>query len=214
MGLAIERGILRLVEGDVIRTIIVTFGISLIIANAAHLEIIFGATAYRMPNPVPFNIVLPWLTYSGFRTVAAIISLGILIALLAFLFKTKFGLWIRAGRTDKEMASAMGIDIGKVSIATFVIGAAIAGIAGALVTSVAPIVTHMGTEALVYAFLVVIIGGLGSFKGTIIAGFIVAMIDSLGGILLTPLLAKVLLLSLLIVILIFRPKGLYGVWGE
>jgi len=72
----------------------------------------------------------------------------------------------------------------------------------------------MAGSALVYAILVVIIGGLGSQKGTVIAGFIVAMVDSVGGILLTPLEAKVLLLVILIVVLIFRPKGIYGVWGE
>jgi len=214
MGLGWERGVLKHVEGDVIRTIIVTFGMSLIIMYTAHLNIVFGATSYRIPNPVPFNIVLPWFTYSGFRTVSGIIAVAILVALLLFLFKTKFGLWIRAGRTDKEMTSAMGIDIGKVSVATFMIGSAIAGIAGALVVSVAAVNTYMGMEALVYAFLVVIIGGLGSLKGTVIAGFIVAMVDSLGGILLTPLWAKVILLSILIAILVFRPKGIYGVWGE
>ena len=214
MGFGWQRAVLKPIEGDVIRSIIVTFGVSLIIMYTAHLNIVFGGTAERIVSPIPFNIVLPWFTYSGYRVVAAILCIIILVVLLLFLFKTKFGLWIRAGRTDKEMASAMGIDVPRVSIATFAIGSAIAGIAGAIAGPILCVEWLMGGSALIYAFLVVIIGGLGSLKGTVIAGFIVAMVDSVGGILLTPLEAKVLLLVILIVVLIFRPKGIYGVWGE
>ena len=147
-------------------------------------------------------------------------GLGILIS------KTRIGIQIRAGENDREMIAALGVDISKLYTIIFALGAALAGLAGALVGAIQSVQVGMGEPVLILAFVVIVIGGIGSIKGALIGALLVGLTDTLGGIFLPELLklfmdtstaqtsgsalASMAIYILMGVVLIWRPTGLFG----
>jgi branched-chain amino acid transport system permease protein len=211
IGLVAERGILRRLIGNPEMTIIATFGLVFIFQQVALL-MGFGM-AHHIPNPTPFSIKLPWLSYPGYRFVAAGIATVILVSLYSFLHRTKLGLWVRAARQDIEMAQCLGIPVTRVYAFVFFLGTALAAIGGTLAAPIIVVEYLMGLEALILAFIIVIVGGLGSLKGTAVAAILIAEVEGIGSVFLSPTEARVLSLLVLIGIVLVRPRGLFGVWG-
>lgn len=164
--------------------------------------------------------------YPAYRLL--IIGVGLVIAAGLFLLiaRTRIGIQIRAGESDREMIAALGVDISKLYTLIFALGAALAGLAGALVGAIQSVQVGMGEPVLILAFVVIVIGGIGSIKGALVGALLVGMTDTLGGVLL-PLalsgvmdasaatavgsaLASMSIYILMAVVLIFRPTGLYG----
>lgn len=212
VGLVAERGVLRRLIGNPEMTIIATFGLAFIFQQIA-LMLGFG-TAHSVPNPTPFTVKLPALSYPGYRFVAAGIASAILVGLYFFLHNTKLGLWIRASRQDIEMAQCLGIPVSSVYAFTFFLGTFLAGIGGVLASPIITVEYLMGLDALILAFIIVIVGGLGSLKGTVVAAILIAEVEGIGSVFLTPTDARVLSLLVLIAVVLVRPRGLFGVWGE
>jgi branched-chain amino acid transport system permease protein len=142
----------------------------------------------------------------------------VVAAVWAFLTRTRYGLYIRAGSEDAEMAEALGIDVERVFTVVFGIGIGLAGIAGTflLFESQYSTTVHLGAEVLLPAFIVVVVGGLGSFKGTVVASIVAGLFYELGVHLNTfyltdfSTLPSMLIFLLLVAVLVLRPQGLYG----
>ena len=140
---------------------------------------------------------------------------AILISLLAgagvwfIMSKTRLGIMLRAISMDREMAQAMGIRIGRLNTLAFGIGAALAGLAGALLVPTTPALLGIGMDPLILAFIVVVLGGLGSLKGALIGALIVGETRSIG-IVFFPEIELPLLFLIAVIILVYKPEGLFG----
>ena len=208
VGIAMERGLLRKIEDKPITTIICTFGIMLVIQQLVLM--IFGGSPRRIAAPIPYRFPLFQLEYPLMRIVIAFISILVMVGLWFFLRKTKYGLWMRAVVQDREMAIALGIPVNKVYMWTFVLGSALAAFSGVLAAPIVSVEFMMGREVLIMAFIIVIVGGMGNLEGSVIAAIMISMIQGIGALYVPPAIATVFALAFMIVVLLFRPQGLFG----
>ena len=215
--------ILKRLNYDPDRTIVATIGLLYILQQGTLMT--FGAVARPVEPPFNLRIALPWVgqtdgawgliwpwglsvtTYKLFVIAAAImVILGIKLALK----HTRAGLIMRATQLDRDTAQAFGIPVGRVYAVVFGLGAGLAALAGVLVVPIQQAHYLMGGDALLLSFIVVIIGGLGSLGGTIIAAIIIGMSDGILSVFFSPVLAKIIATLLVAFVLIFRPQGLFG----
>ena len=164
----------------------------------------------KMANPWTMTFKLFGVDYEGYRLLIAAISILILMALWLFLYKTSYGILIRASIQDRDMASAMGIDVSRVLIITFVLGSILAAVGGVLAAPVTQVFYLMGNDVVLLAFIVVIIGGLGSLAGTLVAALGLSSLEGVMSSVLTPIQSKAAILVVMIIILMIRPRGLFG----
>jgi branched-chain amino acid transport system permease protein len=208
IGLAMERGLLRTIEDQPIITIICTFGIMLAVQHLVFMT--FGGTPRRINIPIEARFQLFALQYPLMRIVIALISFGVMIALWFFLNKTKYGLWMRGVVQDREMAVALGIPVNQVYMWTFVLGSALAAFSGVLAAPIVYVDFMMGREILIMAFIIVIVGGMGNLEGSVLAAIIISLIQGVGSLFVPPAVATVFSLAFMIIVLLFRPQGLFG----
>ncbi|MFH0786902.1 MAG: branched-chain amino acid ABC transporter permease [Pseudomonadota bacterium] len=208
IGMVMERGLLRTIEDKPITTIICTFGIMLAVQHLVFMT--FGGTPRRINVPIESRFQLFELQYPLMRVVIAAISIGVMIALWFFLNKTKYGLWMRAVVQDREMAVALGIPVNQVYMWTFVLGSALAAFSGVLAAPIVYVDFMMGREILIMAFIIVIVGGMGNLEGSVLAAIIISLIQGVGSIFVPPAIATVFSLAFMIIVLLFRPQGLFG----
>jgi len=208
IGMAIERGLLRTIEDQPITTIICTFGIMLAVQHLVFMT--FGGTPRRINIPIEGRFQLFELQYPLMRVVIAAISIGVMIALWFFLNKTKYGLWMRAVVQDREMAVALGIPVNQVYMWTFALGSALAAFSGVLAAPIVYVDFMMGREILIMAFIIVIVGGMGNLEGSVLAAMIISLIQGVGSLFVPPAMATVFSLAFMIIVLLFRPQGLFG----
>lgn len=208
IGMALERGLLRPIEDQPITTIICTFGIMLAVQHLVFMT--FGGTPRRINIPIEARFQLFELQYPLMRIVIALISIGVMIALWFFLNKTKYGLWMRAVVQDREMAVALGIPVNRVYMWTFVLGSALAAFSGVLAAPIVYVDFMMGREILIMAFIIVIVGGMGNLEGSVLAAIIISLIQGVGSLFVPPAMATVFSLAFMIIVLLFRPQGLFG----
>jgi branched-chain amino acid transport system permease protein len=218
--------VLKRVGYDPERTIVATIGLLYILQQLALMG--FGPEARPVAPPVDLRLALPWLgwgeagpellwprglattAYKLFVIVAAIV---LVMAVRLVILRTRFGLVMRATEADRETATAFGIPVARVYATTFALGAGLAAVAGVLVVPIQQAHYLMGGDPLLLAFITVIIGGLGSLRGTLVAALLIGMSDGVISVLFSPTLAKILATLLVALVLVFRPQGLYGARG-
>ena len=208
LGLVIERGVLRPIEGKPIITIIATFGLSLIFQQGALS--VFGGAPQRIPAPFEWNLTILGFGYSGYRFFVALCSIVAISALWGFLRRFKYGMWMRAVRQDREMALALGIPISRVYMLTFGLGSGLAALGGILAAPIVALEFRMGLDILPAVFIVVIIGGLGSLEGSLLAALLIGELEGLTSVFVTPTTARIFSLVFMSAVLLFRPEGLLG----
>jgi branched-chain amino acid transport system permease protein len=206
--LAIDRVILRRFNYQPEATIVATIGLLYIIQQLAL--IFYGPDARSVEAPINFRIQLPWFGYSGYKLVVAGIAALLLLATWYGIAKTRIGLIMRATQFDSETAQAFGIPVDRVYAAVFALGAMLAAIAGVLIVPIKQAYYLMGLDPLLLSFIVVIIGGLGSLRGAVIAAFVIGISDGVISVFFSPNLSKILATLLVALVLIFRPEGLFG----
>jgi branched-chain amino acid transport system permease protein len=230
LGMILEISILRtLYARDHLSQVLATFALILIINEA--VRIVWGSdAALPMPQALSGPVELfPGLTYPAYRLL--IIAVGFAVALLLFLLinKTRVGMLVRAGASNREMALAMGVNIKMLFTAVFGVGTALCALAGALLAPLLAVQVGMGENILILAFVVIVIGGIGSIRGALVGAIIVGVVDTLGRAFLKPLLgtlisppaaesagpalASMLIYLLMAVVLSFRPQGLFPARG-
>lgn len=219
-----DRIILDRIGYDPERTIVATIGLLYVLQQATLMT--FGPDARPVEPPFNRRIALPWFEFGdgGFQLIwpwglstttykLAIIAAAavILAGLWLLITRTRFGLLMRATQLDREMALAFGIPVKRVYALVFGLGAALAALGAVLIVPVKQAHYLMGGDPLLLSFIVVIIGGLGSLPGTIIAAVLVGMSDGIISVFFSPTLAKILATLLVAFVLVFRPQGLFGV---
>jgi branched-chain amino acid transport system permease protein len=171
---------------------------------------IYGPDARPVQAPVSFRIVFPWFGYSGYKLVVVAASLALLGVAWLVLTRTRFGLVMRATQYDRDMARAFGIRVSRVYTVVFALGAMLAAIAAVLIVPIRQAHYLMGLDPLLLSFIVVIIGGLGSIKGTLAAAFLIGMSDGIVSVFFSPTLAKILATLAVAFVLVLRPQGLFA----
>jgi branched-chain amino acid transport system permease protein len=189
-------------------TIVATIGLLYILQQAVLS--IYGPEARPVVAPINFRIVLPWFGYSGYKLVVVGAAILLLLAAWYGVTRTKFGLIMRATQFDGETSQAFGIPVKRVYAAVFALGAMLAAVAGVLVVPLQQAHYLMGLDPLLLSFIVVIIGGLDSLKGTIVAAFIIGLSDGIISVFFSPTLAKIIATLAVALVLVFRPNGLFG----
>ena len=209
LGFAVERGLLRRVRGRTMPEVLLTVGLSLIFADLALAR--WGGDPILLDRPSQFanTVELGGVTYPEFRLL--VLALGVLLAAAMWILqsRTRIGAIIRAGVDDREMVSALGINVNAVFTGVFVFGAFLAGMTGVIGGVFLSLYPGADGEILNFALVVVILGGLGDLRGAIVGSLLVGLIDSFGRSL-TPSLSYFLLFAPMALILIFRPRGLFG----
>jgi branched-chain amino acid transport system permease protein len=204
-----ERFVLRRLHYNPESTIVATIGLLFILQQLALS--VFGADAKPVAAPFTYRIALPWFGYSGYKIFVVLVSIALLLLAWWVLARTKLGLIMRVTQFDKETATAFGIPTEKVYSAVFVAGAAIAAVAAVLLVPIQQAHYLMGLDPLLMSFIVVIIGGLGSIKGSVVAAVIIGMADGIISVFFSPTLAAILATLLVAFVLVLRPEGLFGV---
>jgi branched-chain amino acid transport system permease protein len=189
--------------------LLVTFGIALVVEET--LRLIFGATTqqYTMPEALQGSVTLGPITYPAYRLLFAGGVIVMLALVWLFIERTNYGLIVRAGIRDRVMVQLLGGNIRQASTIVFALGAAIAGLVGAAATPIYSIDPATGFAFLVPSFVVVVVGGLGSFWGAVLGGLLIGELQSLTNLAYAPASNVVIYLCMALVLLL-RPQGLLG----
>jgi urea ABC transporter permease protein UrtB len=208
-GLLVERLLIRFLYGRILDTMLATWGLSLILVQA--MVLIFGPATHGIGEPLG-HLRLGAYSVSQYSMLMIAVA-ALLLALVYVLFaRTPYGLMARAATQNPEMASAVGIDIGRTNMVTFAVGSALAGAGGALLAPLAGVVPSMGQAYVAQAFMTVVVGGQGVLLGTSAAAGLLGSAYSLLSFVLTPFLGQAGLLLLAIVLVRLRPRGLSAGW--
>jgi branched-chain amino acid transport system permease protein len=214
IGLIIERGVVRLYYSRPPEDqILVTFGLGIILVELVRG--IYGGVSLSVPAPSWGQGVvhIGTLIYPLYRFQTVFIAAGTLVGLYFVLYRTSLGLIVRAGIEDSLMVNILGINVKRVFLLVFGIGAMAAGYAGVIDSPIVTLAPDMGFRILVDSFVVVVIGGVGSFPGAIIGGIIAGEILSLTS-MFDPAYSDVMLFVVMALVLIFRPQGIMGQEGR
>lgn len=228
VGALVEMVVIRKLYGsDHLDQVLATFALILIFSEGTRWAFGSFPLFLDIPNYLSGPVTLPGgIKYPLYRLILICVGLFVAAGLGILISKTRIGIQIRAGENDREMIAALGVDISKLYTIIFALGAALAGLAGALVGAIQSVQVGMGEPVLILAFVVIVIGGIGSIKGALIGALLVGLTDTLGGIFLPELLklfmdtstaqtsgsalASMAIYILMGVVLIWRPTGLFG----
>lgn len=213
LGYVVQAGLInRVIGAPVLTTLVLTFGLDLLLTNGMIVAFTADYRTVQVANPLG-SAVLGGLVLPLDRLVAMALA-GVLTGLLYLLLvKSSIGRAIVAVRMDSEAASLMGVNVKQIYAVTFGIGALMAGAAGSLLSVIFPISPLNGTEFLGIAFIVCILGGLGSIPGAIVGGLALGAIQSFGALFVGPQHGLTIAFVLLIILLIFKPTGIMGKRG-
>ncbi len=207
-GFAAERLVfLRIYERDITFSMITSFGI--LIGGVGVIKYFWGLIPRPVPDPIDTQIDILGTDIPVYRLVVVAIALLVYVGIWLFLNRTIIGKAIRAGIEDVEHVEGLGINVYRLFTITFIIAGGLSGLAGGLHAPLIMVDPQMGIELLAFAFMVVIIGGLGSIKGTFVSSFLVGQVVSLGSLVYAPL-AQMAPFAIMLLILLVKPTGLYG----
>ena len=212
-GLVIERFLIRPLYGrSPDDPLLLTFGLSLVLVEVARL--IWGKIGLTLDPPKALEgaVNLGFTVFPLYRLFVIAVTVLVLVGLWLFLEKTNVGLIIRAGSRDPLMVRALGFDVGRVWFLVFGIGTALAGLAGILAGPMRGAYAEMGITIIIESFVVVVVGGMGSLVGAIVAGLLIGQVVSLTTFF-APKLAEIMVFVTMAVVLLVRPSGLFGEAG-
>jgi branched-chain amino acid transport system permease protein len=228
IGALLEISALRtLYARDHLDQVLATFG--LILFFNALVRIVWGPSAVFLSPPEFLAgqvAIMPGVTYPAIRLAIIVVGLAVALGLWFLIARTRLGMQIRAGASNREMAGALGIDIRRTFTVVFALGAGLAALAGGMAGSILAVQVGMGEQILILTFVVIVIGGLGSVKGALVGALLVGMADTLGRVLLPELFSlmfrpsvadgvggavgSMVIYLLMAGVLLLRPRGLFG----
>lgn len=204
----------RLYDRDHLDQVLATYGLILFFNELVRM--VWGPQARFMALPESLShsvMLLPGMRYPVYRLVIIGVGLGVGGFLYALIHHTRLGMLIRAGASNREMVNALGVNIRILYTAVFGLGAALAGLAGMMAGPILSIEVGMGEPVLILAFIVVVIGGIGSIKGAFVAAVLVGLVDTFGRVLLPTGISSMSICILMAGMLCWRPKGLFPAHG-
>jgi len=193
-------------------TLLLTFGIAIILEDL--LKIVFGANPLRIEQPITGATEMFGLFFPNYRLFLMAVGALVIGAVWIVVFRTRLGAMVRAAAFDRHMAASLGVPVSVVYAGTFAFGVALAGLSGVLLAPIYSVFPTMGRDFVLIAFSVVIIGGMGSIKGAVIAGLLLTQVQSISSLFISPVWSDPLLFSIMVAVLMWRPHGLFGRLGH
>ncbi|RYG90022.1 urea ABC transporter permease subunit UrtB [Loktanella sp. IMCC34160] len=209
IGWLIELTIVRRLYSRPLDTILATWGIGIILQQLVRIVIGPESRFVQGPKILGGNIEIGSLVMSNYRIFVIFLSIGVLVATWALLTRTEFGTKLRATIQNRNISECYGIETRRIYSLTFAYGAGLAGIAGALITPLFSTIPTMGTSLVVDAFLVVIIGGLGSLLGAAVASVMMGEVTAIFSMVINDTLGRIAVLACVILLIRLRPRGLF-----
>ena len=213
VGLLIERFLIRRLYGrSPDDPLLLTFGLSLIIVEG--VRIIWGKIGLTLdpPRALGAAVNLGFMNFPAYRLFVIAVTVAVLVAIWLFLERTNVGLIIRAGSRDPLMVRALGIDLSRIWLLVFGIGTGLAGLAGILAGPMRGVYAEMGVTMVIESFVVIVVGGMGSLVGAVVAGLLMGQVVGLTTYF-APALAEIMVFIAMAVVLLVRPSGLFGEAG-
>ena len=215
VGYAAERSLIQRVFHSRDRhtlTLLLTFGVAIIAEDV--FKLIYGPNPYRPESPIAgvadlFGMILP-----NYRVFLIAAGAAIIVAVWVVVYRTSLGAMVRAAAFDKAMAASLGVPVQRVYAGTFAFGVALAALSGVLLAPVYSVFPTMGKDFILLAFSVVIVGGMGSIKGAVIAGLVLTQIQSISSLYISPVWSDPLVFGIMVLFLMLRPQGLAGRLGH
>lgn len=207
-GFGLEKALFRTIRGKMLPGFILTMGLSIFLMNLGYR--MFGTKTKSISGVFPGFITVGKVSTPVERVVMSIIAVGLVLLLIYILNRTKIGRAFRAVAQDSDAAQLQGVNIGFISSLSLAFSAALAASAGALVSSVFEISPSIGTKYIGFAFVVVIVGGLGSIPGAVVAGLIVGLVENYVALYLSTPWAQAAVYIMAFLVIVFRPKGILG----
>ncbi|MDP2790550.1 MAG: branched-chain amino acid ABC transporter permease [Rectinemataceae bacterium] len=212
LGLLVETQLLRRIyHRAMMFTMVVTYGVFLI--GVGIIQFIWGLNPKPVQAPIDGMLSFLGVAIPIYRVIIIFIALAAFIVIQLLINKTIIGKALRAGIENKDNVVALGINIKKIFTITFVVASAFAGLGGALNAPIIMVGPYMGFDMLLLSFITVILGGLGSIKGTAVSALILGQVISVGGMIWSPL-ATVAPFGVMIIVILIKPTGLFGVKGK
>ena len=220
IGVLLEWLVVRwLYKRDHLYQVLCTYGLILVFEELR--SVLWGDDVRSLPVPALLNHSIPLtdtLSYPVYRLGISVVCIAVAVGLYYVIQKTRLGMTIRAGASNRDMVQSLGINIGLVYRIVFAAGIALAAFAGMIAAPVSAVAPGMGNHVLIICFVVVVIGGLGSVKGALVASLLIGLVDTFGkvlqfevaGLKLLPELSSMTVYVLMAVVLLWRPEGLFG----
>jgi branched-chain amino acid transport system permease protein len=209
-GLALERLLFRhFYKRDHLDQVLLTFGLIYIFEEMR--SILWGDDVHGVPIPELLSASIPLtenLSYPVYRLFISGVCILLALGLYFLISKTRLGMKIRAGASNRDMAESLGVNIKLIHAVVFALGVGLAAVAGMLAAPIASVYPNMGSQVLIMCFVVVVIGGIGSVRGALISALLVGLVDTFGKVLL-PSMAGMLIYILMAAVLLWKPEGLF-----
>lgn len=207
VGLFIELIVIKRLYGRPLETLLATFGVSIMLQQL--IKIIFGPSGKPVSSPISETLMLGGIVLPYYRLFIIIVAIALTISIFWVMNKTTFGIKLRTTSENRNMSNCLGINTSRIDTLTFALGSGLAGIGGALLAPINNVVPTMGAGYLVDSFMAVVLGGVGSLGGTAFGAVIIGEGNKMLNIIANETFAKVLILLAIIVIIRFRPEGLF-----
>jgi len=211
IGLALEWLVMRyLYARDHLYQVLLTYGLILVFEECRSL--VWGDDVHGVAVPAALDFSIPLtdtLSYQVYRLAMSAICVALAFGMYWLIQRTRLGMMIRAGSVNRDMAQSLGINIGLLYRLVFALGVALAAFAGMLAAPVSSVFPGMGNQVLIVSFVVVVIGGIGSMRGALVAALLIGVADTFGKVLL-PQIAGMSVFLLMAAILLWRPQGIFG----
>ena len=215
IGYAAERTLIQRVfhhKDRHVLTLLLTFGLAIIAEDAFKLA--YGPNPYKPESPIPGASEILGIMLPNYRIFLIAAGTVIIAAVWIVVYRTSLGAMVRAAAWDKHMAASLGVPVNRVYAGTFAFGVALAGLSGVLLAPIYSVFPTMGRDFVLIAFSVVIIGGMGSIKGAVIAGLLLTQVQSISSLVISPVWSDPLLFGIMVLVLMWRPHGLFGRLGH
>jgi len=208
LGAVVERAFFRSLRGQWLQLVVASVGISLVIQSVAWIA--FGIQEKNVPSYLPGIVEVVGVRLPRERLLAAGVGLVLVAVLYLLVYRTKAGLAMRAIEEDEETARMLGVNADRVATLSVALGFVLAALAGAFVAPIYSLNPGMGLEPILMSFIIIIVGGLGSITGTVLAGLLVGVLQSVGAVMFGAEAAYGLVFVAMIAVLVLRPAGLLG----
>jgi branched-chain amino acid transport system permease protein len=215
IGYVIERGLIQRVfhsHERHVSTLLLTFGLGLVLEDAFRL--VFGPNPHKPEAPIQGAIEVIGIYLPLYRLFLIGIGAVVIVGVALVIYRTRLGAMVRAAAFDRNMAASLGVPVERVYAGAFAFGVALAGLAGVLLAPIYSIFPTMGRDFILLAFTVVIVGGMGSIAGAVIAGLFLTQVQAISSLYISPVWADPIVFGIMVVMLMVRPQGLFGRLGH
>lgn len=215
VGYFVERGLIQRVfhTGERhVTTLLLTFGLGLVLEDVFRL--VFGPNPHKPETPIVGGVEALGIFIPSYRLFLILVGAAIIAGVALVVYKTRLGAMVRAAAYDRHMAASLGVPVQHVYAGAFAFGVALAGLAGVLLAPLYSVFPTMGRDFILMAFTVVIVGGMGSIAGVVVAGLALTQVQAIVSLYISPVWSDPIVFGIMVIMLMVRPQGLFGRLGH